>query len=67
MFEVPGSDVKAVHIDDECVNGSAMPTYVRHPSTISTESPSDSPSDDSSSGAAGSPSDEEDTKVRVQQ
>lgn len=30
MFEIPGSDVKSVHIDDDCVKGTASPKYVRN-------------------------------------
>lgn len=29
MFEVPGSNVKGVHITDECVNGQCSPTYTK--------------------------------------
>ncbi len=28
MFEVPGSDIKAVHITEECVRGNHQPIYV---------------------------------------
>lgn len=58
MFEVPGSDVKSVHIDDDCVRGTASPKYVR----------ATSPLDDTSEEAAGTVNDEEEgAKVRVQQ
>lgn len=34
MFEVPGSDVKSVHIDDDCVKGTASPKYIRNTSSL---------------------------------
>lgn len=30
MFEVPGSDVKSVHITEACVKGLSPPEYVHH-------------------------------------
>lgn len=59
MFEVPGSDVKSVHFDDDCVKGTASPKYVRNPR----------PLDDTPEEASGSVNadEEEGAKVRVQQ
>lgn len=65
MFEVPGSDVKSVHIDDDCVKGKASPKYVRN------ARPLDDAGDDSEGSASPSSSsvndEEEGAKVRVQQ
>lgn len=58
MFEVPGSDVKSVHIDDECVKGTANPTYVRNTRPLD-----DTPED----AAAANNDEEEGAQVRVQQ
>lgn len=39
MFEVPGSDVKSVHITEDCVKGVCPPEYIRH--TKATDSTTD--------------------------
>lgn len=64
MFEVPGSDVKSVHIDDDCVKGTASPKYVRNARPLD-----DATADESSSTTSSGTSDveEEGAKVRVQQ
>lgn len=59
MFEVPGSDVKSVHINDDCVRGTASPKYVRK------SRPLDDTTEESSGPAAND--EEEGAKVRVQQ
>lgn len=51
MFEVPGSDVKTVHITEDCVNGLCSPEYIRQSATDSTTTTDD----------------EESTQVRVTQ
>ena len=38
MFEVPGSDVKCVHITDECVNGHCPPEYIKRKDVYTEES-----------------------------
>lgn len=53
MFEVPGSDVKSVHINEDCVKGVCPPEYIRH-STSATDSTTTT-------------DDEESTQVRVTQ
>ncbi|KAJ6636725.1 ATP-dependent Clp protease ATP-binding subunit clpX-like, mitochondrial, partial [Pseudolycoriella hygida] len=53
MFEVPGSDVKSVHITEDCVKGLCPPEYVRHST--------------SSSDSTTTADDEESTQVRVTQ
>ena len=30
MFEVPGSDIKTVHITSACVKGKSEPVYIRN-------------------------------------
>lgn len=65
MFEVPGSDVKSVHIDDDCVKGTASPKYIRNNSSLDE---SDVPTNDSSNAATTPAVNyEEETQVRVQQ
>ncbi len=54
MFEVPGSDVKSVHITEDCVNGLCPPEYIRH--SASTTDSTTTTTDD-----------EESTQVRVTQ
>lgn len=60
MFEVPGSDVKSVHFDDDCVKGTASPKYVRN------TRPLDDATTDEASGSVNT-DEEEGAKVRVQQ
>lgn len=65
MFEVPGSDVKSVHIDENCVRGSSPPEYIKrsHNNTASKN-----PSDPSTPKSTSAPTEEEEnTKVRVTQ
>ncbi|KAL5284529.1 CLPX family protein [Megaselia abdita] len=57
MFEVPGSDVKGVHITDECVNGQCSPTYEKRKDVYPDEKNNDNTS---------KPEDEND-KVRLTQ
>lgn len=65
MFEVPGSDVKSVHIDEECVKGTCPPQYIkRNHNNSATENPTE-PTTPSSTSA--STEEEEKTKVRVTQ
>lgn len=64
MFEVPGSDVKTVHITEESVRG-GDPDYIRRPSTTAS-TPSNDPNSTSPS-ATSSTEEEESTKVRVKQ
>uniref|UniRef100_A0A8D8C3Z4 ATP-dependent Clp protease ATP-binding subunit clpX-like, mitochondrial n=1 Tax=Culex pipiens TaxID=7175 RepID=A0A8D8C3Z4_CULPI len=64
MFEVPGSDVKTVHITDNCVRGQAEPEYIRRSQSNSTSSGPDTPNSNSSSQAS---DEEENTKLRVKQ
>lgn len=66
MFEVPGSDVKTVHINEDCVNGTSQPEYIRHADgEAATASAASGAAGES---AAGSSSDEEEsTQVRVKQ
>lgn len=45
MFEVPGSDVKCVHITDECVNGQSAPTYIKR-KDVYTEETTTKPEDE---------------------
>lgn len=65
MFEVPGSDVKSVHINEDCVKGLSQPQYVRRsPDTNTSDSNDENPeSNNSSSGEE----EAEHTKVRVKQ
>uniref|UniRef100_A0A336MCJ2 CSON015202 protein n=1 Tax=Culicoides sonorensis TaxID=179676 RepID=A0A336MCJ2_CULSO len=63
MFEVPGSDVKTVHITEESVGGGS-PIYMRREAE-SDKSPSTDPNSTTPSPA--STSEEEETKVRVKQ
>jgi ATP-dependent Clp protease ATP-binding subunit ClpX len=57
MFDVPGSEIKSVHITEECVMGNGNAIYVHHSSSTSSTDPSNP------EGAA----DEEDRKYRVKQ
>lgn len=54
MFEVPGSDIKTVHITSSCVNGNSEPIYVRTEANVNNTENDDS-------------EDSETTKVRVTQ
>ncbi|XP_073836864.1 caseinolytic protease chaperone subunit isoform X2 [Musca autumnalis] len=56
MFEVPGSDIKTVHITSECVKGQSPPIYIRKDENVSS---TESTTDDSE--------DSETTKVRATQ
>ncbi|XP_055544647.1 ATP-dependent Clp protease ATP-binding subunit clpX-like, mitochondrial [Wyeomyia smithii] len=64
MFEVPGSDVKTVHINEECVRGQAEPTYIRRNQPNSASCDPDTPNNNNSPQA---PEEEENTKLRVKQ
>lgn len=55
MFDVPGSEIKSVHITEECVMGNGDAIYVHHSNSTSSTDPPE--------GAA----DEEDRKYRVKQ
>lgn len=63
MFEVPGSDVKTVHITGDCVKGMCPPEYIKSPSppTSTTTNGQDQPNQTSTS------EEEESRKVRVKQ
>lgn len=61
MFEVPGSNVKSVYIDDDCVKGLSSAKYERHSDEkVDASSTEDTPASTTSE-------EEESTKVRVQQ
>lgn len=60
MFEVPGSDVKSVHIDDDCVKG-ASPKYVRQ------TRPLDDTAEEAASSGTANNDEEEGAQVRIQQ
>lgn len=60
MFEIPGSDVKSVHIDDDCVRGTASPKYVRKSQPLDE-------TEESARGSEGSNDEDEGAQVRVQQ
>ncbi|XP_055635317.1 ATP-dependent Clp protease ATP-binding subunit clpX-like, mitochondrial [Toxorhynchites rutilus septentrionalis] len=64
MFEVPGSDVKTVHITEECARGHAEPTYIRRNHLNSASCGPDTPNSNNTSQA---PEEEENTKLRVKQ
>lgn len=64
MFEVPGSDVKTVHITEDSVRG-GNPNYIRQ-----TKDSASTPSNDPNSttpNTSTSTEEEESTKVRVKQ
>lgn len=63
MFEVPGSDVKSVHINEDCVKGLCSPQYIKHSSSLSN---SDQPSTPDSTSPTSS-EEEENAQVRVTQ
>lgn len=60
MFEVPGSEIKGVHINEECVTGGA-PLYIHRTTSAS----SSNPSDNSQTGST--TEEEENRKYRVKQ
>lgn len=64
MFEVPGSDVKTVHITEDCVRGQTEPVYVRRNQSNSASNGPDAPNSNSTSQAS---EEEENTKLRVKQ
>lgn len=59
MFEVPGSEIKGVHITEECVMGMDIPIYIHRSSatTTSTDPPE----------ASSNTEEEENRKFRVKQ
>lgn len=61
MFEVPGSDVKTVHITEDCVRGVAAPEYIRHNSSTTQAN------DVTTSNVSSVTDDEESAQVRVKQ
>uniref|UniRef100_A0A0K8TSP1 Putative atp-dependent clp protease atp-binding subunit clpx n=1 Tax=Tabanus bromius TaxID=304241 RepID=A0A0K8TSP1_TABBR len=65
MFEVPGSDVKTVHITEECVKGDSPPSYIHRNSANPNETSVDKtqPSNTNSSDTE----EESSTKVRLTQ
>lgn len=63
MFEVPGSEIKGVHITEECVMGS-QPVYIHREN--SSNSP-DSESNDTSTQNSATSEEEENRKFRVKQ
>lgn len=64
MFEVPGSDVKTVHITEDCVRGQTEPVYIRRNQSNSASSGPDAPNSNTTSQAS---EEEENTKLRVKQ
>lgn len=56
MFEVPGSDIKTVHITSSCVKGKSEPIYIRKEDNVNS---TDNTTEDSE--------DSETAKVRVTQ
>uniref|UniRef100_U5ET70 Putative atp-dependent clp protease atp-binding subunit clpx n=1 Tax=Corethrella appendiculata TaxID=1370023 RepID=U5ET70_9DIPT len=67
MFEVPGSDVKSVHITDECVRGAGEPIYIkRTPPSAAASAAQNSTTNETNSGNTSS-EEEENRKVRVKQ
>lgn len=64
MFEVPGSDVKTVHITEDCVRGQTEPVYIRRNQSNSASSGPDAPNSNSTTQAS---EEEENTKLRVKQ
>lgn len=65
MFEVPGSDVKSVHINEDCVKGAGSPQYMKHSSSLSNSNQPTSP--DTTPTTPSAPEEEENTQVRVTQ
>lgn len=65
MFEVPGSDVKSVHINEDCVKGTSPPQYIKRNHTSST---SENPTEPTTSTTTTALTEEEEKfKVRVTQ
>lgn len=64
MFEVPGSDVKTVHITEDCARGQTEPVYVRRNQSNSASNGPDAPN---SSSTPQTSEEEENTKLRVKQ
>lgn len=62
MFEVPGSDVKTVHITEECVKGECLPEYIKR-----STSSSDSDTTDTSQPSTSEEEESSSTKVRLTQ
>jgi ATP-dependent Clp protease ATP-binding subunit ClpX len=65
MFEVPGSDIKSVHITEDSVNG-GFAEYEKHGDNTASNPTSDPPSSPENSPTTNS-EEEENAKVRVQQ
>lgn len=65
MFEVPGSDVKTVNINEDCVRGNAQPEYIRHEADSDAEAQNAAASTEAAT-ATGS-DEEENAQVRVKQ
>ena len=68
MFEVPGSNVKTVHIDEDTVRGKQAPRYEYHPgdsdsASSSKETAEDSNETEASDGDASSTGNSEDIAV----
>lgn len=60
MFEVPGSDIEAVAITEDCVKGSKQPEYImRSPNSSNTDEPTNTQTTSSE--------EEENDQVRVNQ
>lgn len=60
MFDVPGSEIKGVHITEECVMGVGSPIYITRSSTAST-------STDPPPESTNNTEEEENRKYRVKQ
>lgn len=61
MFEVPGSEIKGVHITEECVMGVDTPIYIHRSSTTTTST------DPDTSQTSSNTEEEENRKFRVKQ
>lgn len=66
MFEVPGSDIKAVHITEDCVRGSQPPMYILRSSTATSNSNPD-PTPENPHTQSTEEESTENRKVRVNQ
>lgn len=60
MFEVPGSEIEAVLITEDCVKGSTQPEYIMR-------SPNSSNTDEPTTTQTTSSEEEENDQVRVNQ
>lgn len=60
MFEVPGSEIKGVHITEECVSHGGLPIYIHREENNSNNTSTDPPETTNSE-------EEENRKVRVKQ